>query len=234
MLFIANHGGQPLRSRFSQTIRLRSALTTGNSRRQLTLIRHTASLTQVRCIQRKSPHKLNRTILVKRRRIKSRPFTILLNSSLVSPHSPILDRVVRIHRQFNNSILYLVRIPHSRVSLCNYTTIRTIRNSVIHIASLVRGPNISRTPDSLTIVNHCIVSPTIFNILRHASPNHNKRVRLASTLRILTDAPTSRNKNIRNIVFQKHHCSAKSQLSCLRTIVQLTLRHSSLNPPLHT
>jgi len=104
--------------------------------------------------------------------IGDEPFAVLLADDLclVNDGDGVLKQMVGLYKQFRCSIVAVEEVPMDEVHKYGVIHGEMIRDDIYQVKTMVEKPATEDAPSNLAIIGRYILTPDIFDILRHTTP----------------------------------------------------------------
>ncbi len=115
--------------------------------------------------------------------IGDQPFGVLLSDDLcINPERGVLNQMVSLYEEFSCSIVALQEVPMDQVNRYGIVSGNSLREGVIRIKEMVEKPEVGKAASNLAIIGRYILTPDIFEIIRHTEPGANGEIQLTDAL----------------------------------------------------
>jgi UTP--glucose-1-phosphate uridylyltransferase len=126
---------------------------------------------------------LGHAILTGEPLIGNEPFGVVLSDDLCLNEGPgVLAQMVELYRQFRCSIVAVQEVPADEVHKYGIIAGEALRKGLYRIDDMVEKPQPGEAPSNLAIIGRYILTPDIFDILRHTAPGKNGEVQITDAL----------------------------------------------------
>jgi len=116
--------------------------------------------------------------------IGDEPFAVLLADDLclVNDGDGVLKQMVGLYKQFRCSIVAVEEVPMDEVHKYGVIHGEMIRDDIYQVKTMVEKPATEDAPSNLAIIGRYILTPDIFDILRHTTPGVGGEVQITDAL----------------------------------------------------
>ena len=94
----------------------------------------------------------------------------------------VLAQMVDLYRQERCSIVAVEEVSKSETDKYGIVSGQSLSDQVIRVDSMVEKPDPADAPTNLAVIGRYILTPDIFDILRHLPPGRNDEIQLTDAL----------------------------------------------------
>lgn len=118
--------------------------------------------------------------------IGAQPFGVILADDLcVGESEGVMAQMVRVHAKYRCSVVAVEEVPKEDVSKYGIVSGQAIDERHVKIRDMVEKPDPEDAPSNLAIIGRYILTPEIFDILRHTPPGKGGEVQITDALQAL-------------------------------------------------
>ena len=127
---------------------------------------------------------LGHAILTGETLIGNEPFAVLLADDLCDGNGSdgVLAQMVRLYEEHRCSVVAIEEVPHDQVFKYGVIAAEEIGEGVYRVNDMVEKPAVEEAPSNLAIIGRYILTPDIFEILRHTQPGKNGEIQITDAL----------------------------------------------------
>ena len=126
---------------------------------------------------------LGHAILTGESLIGPEPFAVILADDLCfNVDQGVLAQMVDLYRQEQCSIVAVEEVSRSETDKYGIVSGQSLSDQVIRVDSMVEKPDPADAPTNLAVIGRYILTPDIFDILRHLPPGRNDEIQLTDAL----------------------------------------------------
>ena len=183
MAMVTGRGKRALEDHFDISYELEDQIE-GSTKEELlkgirSIIRR-ASFSYTRQIEMKG---LGHAILTGESLIGPEPFAVILADDLCfNVDQGVLAQMVDLYRQEQCSIVAVEEVSRSETDKYGIVSGQSLSDQVIRVDSMVEKPDPAEAPTNLAVIGRYILTPDIFDILRHLPPGRNDEIQLTDAL----------------------------------------------------
>lgn len=126
---------------------------------------------------------LGHAILTGESLIGPEPFAVILADDLCfNVDQGVIAQMVDLYRQEQCSIVAVEEVSRSETDKYGIVSGQSLSDQVIRVDSMVEKPDPAEAPTNLAVIGRYILTPDIFDILRHLPPGRNDEIQLTDAL----------------------------------------------------
>ena len=126
---------------------------------------------------------LGHAILTGESLIGPEPFAVILADDLCfNVDQGVIAQMVDLYRQEQCSIVAVEEVSRSETDKYGIVSGQSLSDQVIRVDSMVEKPDPADAPTNLAVIGRYILTPDIFDILRHLPPGRNDEIQLTDAL----------------------------------------------------
>lgn len=134
---------------------------------------------------------LGHAILTGELLVGNEPFGVILADDLCLNDGPgIMSQLMEVYRRTGSTVVAIEEVPEQEVSKFGIVVGEEEEPGLYRVTDMVEKPQAGQAPSNLAIIGRYILSPFIFELLRHTPPGKNGEIQLTDALLML--ARTSR------------------------------------------
>jgi UTP--glucose-1-phosphate uridylyltransferase len=126
---------------------------------------------------------LGHAILCGETLIGNDPFAVVLADDLCfGEDDGVLSQMVALYNQFRCSIIAIMEVPKEEAHKYGVIAGEPLRDDLYRITDMIEKPAAGEEPSNLAVIGRYILTPDIFDILRHTPPGKNGEIQLTDAL----------------------------------------------------
>lgn len=187
VIIITGRTKKAIEDHFDRSIELEFELERTHKADILEMVRKISDLANIHYIRQKEPLGLGHAISCASTFIGNEPFAVLLGDDVISnPQMPAIRQLMNVYEQTGYSVLGVQEVAPDQVSKYGIVApADPFRGSVCRVKDLVEKPSSAVAPSRVAIMGRYIITPEIFEILKHTQPGRNGEIQLTDALRTL-------------------------------------------------
>lgn len=113
------------------------------------------------------------------------PFAVLLADDLCVGHkSSVLKQMAELYKKYRCSIVAIEEIDIQDSKKYGIVSGKEIENGVYMVTDMIEKPNPEESPTNLAVIGRYILTPDIFDILKHTKPGKNGEIQITDALKV--------------------------------------------------
>ena len=134
---------------------------------------------------------LGHAILTGELLVGNEPFGVILADDLCLNDGPgVMAQLMEIYHRTGSTVVAIEEVPEQEVSKFGIVVGEEEEPGLYRVTDMVEKPQAGQAPSNMAIIGRYILSPFIFELLRHTPPGKNGEIQLTDALLML--ARTSR------------------------------------------
>lgn len=128
---------------------------------------------------------LGHAILVGETLIGDEPFGVILADDLcVGEGEGVMSQMLKIYEKYRCSVLAIQEVAEAEVHKYGVIEGRQLDEGLYMVSDMVEKPDAQDAPSNLAIIGRYVLTPDIFDILRHTQPGKNGELQITDALKI--------------------------------------------------
>lgn len=184
--FVTGRGKRAIADHFDISYELEHQISGSGKEQSLKSIRDVMSQAQFSFTRQNEMKGLGHAILTGETLIGNEPFGVVLADDLciAEPGQPnVLTQMVKIFAQFRCSVVAVMEVPESDIHKYGVIKGQAMKPDLYRVEDMVEKPDAKNAPSNLAIIGRYILTPDLFDILRHTEPGMNQEIQLTDALR---------------------------------------------------
>jgi UTP--glucose-1-phosphate uridylyltransferase len=189
ILIITGRGKRAIEDHFDRSIELELALNNSGKDDYLKQLEDISNLASIHFIRQKEQRGLGDAILCGERFVGDEAFAVLLGDTITINKKPCTRQLMDAYETYKGSIIAVEKVELAKIP--SYGIIKGEREgNVYRIEDLVEKPSIDEAPSNLGIIGRYVLTPEVFECIKHVKPGVGGEIQLTDALRILeTEQP---------------------------------------------
>lgn len=227
ILIVIGKGKTALENHFDSNVKLEMNLKAKHKMKMLQSVERSND-TNIYFIRQHHPKGLGDAIYTGRSFIGNDPFLVLLGDDIAVDKTPLSKQLMNCYDQTGSSTLAVMPVPHkdtSKYGVINPT--KQVSKDLYDVSSFVEKPQPEDAPSNLAIIGRYVLTPEIFDVLKHTKPGKGNEIQL-------TDAIDTLNKkqHVYAHKFTGDRFDTGNKLSWLKTNIQFGLHRPDMSADL--
>ena len=232
VLMISGRTKRALEEHFDRAVELEQLLEAKGDAARLARVQASNELADIHYVRQRDPKGLGHAVLKAAEHVGDEAFAVLLGDDLIDPRDPLLEQMVALQEREGGSVIALMEVPADQISLYGCAAVDGADGTgdtgdTVRITGLVEKPPADQAPSNLAIIGRYVLSPTVFEVLRHTPPGHGGEIQLTDALqKLIAQEP------MHGVVFRGRRYDTGDRLDYLKTVIRLAAERDDLGPPL--
>jgi len=184
--FVTGRGKRAIADHFDISYELEHQINGSTKEQYLQTIRHVMDTGVFSYTRQKEMKGLGHAILAGETLIGNEPFGVVLADDLCVNEpgdDNVLAQMVKIYRQFRCSIVAVMEVPMDEIHKYGVISGELMKDGLYRVSDMVEKPEAKDAPTNLAVIGRYILTPDIFEILRHTPPGKNDEIQLTDALK---------------------------------------------------
>jgi UTP--glucose-1-phosphate uridylyltransferase len=227
ILMVTGRNKRPLEDHFDRVVELEQSLEAKGDENKLALVQEASDLATIHYVRQGDPRGLGHAVLAASHHVGREPFAVLLGDDLIDFRDPLLEQMIEVQEREGGSVVALMEVPADQISLYGCAAVEPADGDVRRITGLVEKPSPEEAPSNLAIIGRYVLSPTVFEVLRHTAPGRGGEIQLTDAISELISS-----EPVHGVVFRGRRYDTGDRLDYLKAVVRLAADREDLGPPL--
>lgn len=226
LIFVNGRSKRAIPDHFDKAYELEKELEARDKRKQLELVRNILP-PQVSAVYIRQPEALGLGDAVARAEavVGREPFAVILADDLIDAGSDgVLKQLVDVYAEEQCSVLGVERVPMSEIHRYGVVAGRSVGDRLWQVEGIVEKPLRENAPSDVGVVGRYILSPTIFDMLRHTPRGAGGEIQLTDAI-----ADLLKHERVLGCELQGVRYDCGDKLGYLKATVQYALKHPELS-----
>ena len=124
-------------------------------------------------------------ILLSEKAIGNNPFAVLLPDDLIIAKTPVIKQMIDVYNKYKCSLIAFMKVDEKEVSRYGIAAGKMIEENLFEIEELIEKPKKEDAPSNYAVIGRYILTPEIFEILKHSKPGAGGEIQLTDAIREL-------------------------------------------------
>lgn len=185
IIIITGRNKRAIEDHFDKSIELELLLRKTGKHELFEMVDKISNLVDIHYVRQKEPLGLGHAVLCAKKFIGNEPFAVLLGDDIIDSEVPALKQMLAQYKKVQSTIIGCKEVPKSEVDKYGIVQYLDQCDQLFKVNSLVEKPKIADAPSTQAIIGRYILTPSIFDILEHVTPDKNGEIQLTEALDIL-------------------------------------------------
>jgi UTP--glucose-1-phosphate uridylyltransferase len=186
ILIITGRGKRPIEDHFDRSIELEHFLESKGKFEELKQVREITDMASIHYIRQRDPLGLGHAVSVAEEHVGREPFAVLLGDDIMAESNPLLSEMLRVHERYGRSVLAAIEVSRDEIRLYGSIEPEFVEDDrLARVLSVVEKPEPENAPSNLAAIGRYILTPEIFDALRHVEPGVGGEIQLTDAINAL-------------------------------------------------
>lgn len=224
ILIISGHAKRAIEDHFDTTPELEQHLIEHNKTEMLKLIRSISEI-NIHYVRQKHMRGLGDAVLCAQAFIDDEPFAVLLGDDVVyNEKTPALRQMIDVYNEVGATILGCQEVPREKVSAYGIVKGKpAFSPRLLKVSDMIEKPSVEEAPSRFAVLGRYIITPDVFETLRHVEPGKGGEIQLTDALKIMANREPVYAYN-----FEGKRYDVGDKLGFLEATVEYALRRDDL------
>jgi UTP--glucose-1-phosphate uridylyltransferase len=189
-------------------------------------VRSISDMVNIHYIRQKEPRGLGHAVYCAHNFLRGEPFAVLLGDDVAVCERPALLQLMDVFEEYNSTVIGVTMVPEedvSRYGVVDPDPSFEIKNGLMKLRGLVEKPPLEKAPSRHAVFGRYIITPAIFDILKHTPPGAGGEIQLTDAL-----VELARREDVYALDFQGMRYDVGQKLGFLRATVDFALMREDL------
>ena len=183
--FVTGRGKRAIIDHFDVSYELEHQIAGSSKESQLSSIREVIQKAKISTTRQPEMKGLGNAILISELLVGYEPFGVVLADDLClveEGQDPVLEQLVKIYRRYGKSVVAIQEVPEEEVHKFGVIDAEELDEGLYTVSDMVEKPKAEDAPSNLAIIGRYVLTPDIFEVLRHTPPGKNGEVQITDAL----------------------------------------------------
>jgi UTP--glucose-1-phosphate uridylyltransferase len=186
ILIITGRGKRPIEDHFDRSIELEHFLESKGKFEELKQVREITDMASIHYIRQRDPLGLGHAVSVAEEHVGNEPFAVLLGDDIMAESNPLLPEMLRVHERYGRSVLAAMEVARDDIRLYGCIEPEFVEDDrLARVLSIVEKPEPENAPSNLAAIGRYVLTPEIFEALRHLQPGVGGEIQLTDAINAL-------------------------------------------------
>jgi UTP--glucose-1-phosphate uridylyltransferase len=186
ILIITGRGKRPIEDHFDRSIELEHFLESKGKFEELKQVREITDMASIHYIRQRDPLGLGHAVTVAEEHVGREPFAVLLGDDIMAESNPLLSEMLRVHERYGRSVLAAMEVSRDDIRLYGCIEPEFVEDDrLARVLSVVEKPEPENAPSNLAAIGRYVLTPEIFDALRHVEPGVGGEIQLTDAINAL-------------------------------------------------
>ena len=186
-----------------------------------------SQMADIHFIRQREPRGLGDAILRAEKHVGDEPFLVILGDTINVAEVPVARQLMEAHDLLEGTVIAIERVRPEKISSYGIVAGEEVKDRVLRIRELVEKPSAEEAPSDWGISGTYVLTPGIFDAVRHTKADERGEIQLTDALRVLGEQ-----EPLHGYVFEGRRYDIGTKLDWLKAHLELTLMRKEFRGPL--
>ncbi|HZD17122.1 MAG TPA: UTP--glucose-1-phosphate uridylyltransferase GalU [Actinomycetota bacterium] len=226
ILIVTGRGKRPIEDHFDRSLELEHFLETKGKFDELKEVREISEMATIHYIRQRDALGLGHAVSVAEDHVGDEAFAVLLGDDIIGEGTPLLSEMLRVHERYGRSVLAAMQVPRQDVNLYGCVEPEFVEEDrLARVLSIVEKPSPEEAPSNLAAIGRYVLTPEIFETLRHQEPGVGGEIQLTDAINVL-----AQEQAVYAYVFEDGRFDVGNKLDYVKATVELAIDREDIGP----
>ena len=185
ILIIISEGKEVLKTHFRPDEALEKLLEEKGKHKELEAIRSLNHLANIQYVYQHEQKGLGDAVLCAEKFVGDKPFAVLLGDTIIEAVKPLTLQLAEVYELIENPVVSLQEVPLVIAHRYGVFVGDKVKERLFSGTELIEKPPVGKSPSNLVFSGRYVLTPDIFEALRHTKPGVNNEIQLTDAIRML-------------------------------------------------
>jgi UTP--glucose-1-phosphate uridylyltransferase len=176
-------------------------------------------MASIHYIRQRDPLGLGHAVSVAEEHVGNEPFAVLLGDDIMAESNPLLPEMLRVHERYGRSVLAAMEVARDEIRLYGCIEPEFVEDDrLARVLSIVEKPEPENAPSNLAAIGRYILTPEIFEALRHLEPGVGGEIQLTDAINALCQQQA-----VYAYVFEGGRFDVGNKLDYMKAMIELAI-----------
>jgi UTP--glucose-1-phosphate uridylyltransferase len=225
VLIVTGRGKRSIEDHFDRSVELERLLETKGSFDDLKMVEAIADVAAIHYIRQGDPLGLGHAVSVAEPHVDGQPFAVLLGDDIIHPSMPLLEEMLRVYERYGRSVIAVMEVPQQDIAFYGCIEAEFVDETLARVVSIVEKPSPEEAPSNLAVIGRYLLTPDIFEALRHTEPGRGGEIQLTDAINLL-----AREQAVFAYRFDRGRYDVGNKLDYLKATVEFAIERDDVGP----
>jgi UTP--glucose-1-phosphate uridylyltransferase len=225
VLIVTGRGKRSIEDHFDRSVELERFLEAKGNFDDLKMVEAIADVAAIHYIRQGDPLGLGHAVSVAEPHVDGQPFAVLLGDDIIHPSMPLLEEMLRVYERYGRSVIAVMEIPQEDIAFYGCIEAEFVDDTLARVVSIVEKPSPEEAPSNLAVIGRYLLTPDIFDALRHTEPGRGGEIQLTDAINLL-----AREQAVFAYRFDRGRYDVGNKLDYLKATVEFAIERDDVGP----
>jgi UTP--glucose-1-phosphate uridylyltransferase len=225
VLIVTGRGKRSIEDHFDRSVELERFLEAKGNFDDLKMVEAIAGVAAIHYIRQGDPLGLGHAVSVAEPHVDGQPFAVLLGDDIIHPSMPLLEEMLRVYERYGRSVIAVMEVPQQDIAFYGCIEAEFVDDTLARVVSIVEKPSPEEAPSNLAVIGRYLLTPDIFEALRHTDPGRGGEIQLTDAINLL-----AREQAVFAYRFDRGRYDVGNKLDYLKATVEFAIERDDVGP----
>ncbi|HEY7668231.1 MAG TPA: UTP--glucose-1-phosphate uridylyltransferase GalU [Actinomycetota bacterium] len=225
VLIVTGRGKRSIEDHFDRSVELERFLEAKGNFDDLKMVEAIADVAAIHYIRQGDPLGLGHAVSVAEPHVDGQPFAVLLGDDIIHPSMPLLEEMLRAYERYGRSVIAVMEVPQQDIAFYGCIEAEFVDETLARVVSIVEKPSPEEAPSNLAVIGRYLLTPDIFEALRHTEPGRGGEIQLTDAINLL-----AREQAVFAYRFDRGRYDVGNKLDYLKATVEFAIERDDVGP----
>ena len=242
VLVIVGRNKNSINDHFDSVPELEATLAAKGDEAKLSKVQHPTDLARIHTLRQGKPLGLGHAVSTASFHTGNEAFAVLLGDDLIDERDDLLSRMIEVHEVTGGTVVALMEVPESAIHLYGCAALdpdfvslvsEDQDSDVVRITDLVEKPHAEDAPSNLAVIGRYILTPGIFEVLKHTEPGKGGEIQLTDALKTIANGDAAAQEPpVYGVVFKGRRYDTGDKVDWIKANILLGVEHQDIGEEL--
>lgn len=185
ILIITNRGKNVIEDHFDHSFELETMLSLKGKYDVVEQLDRVSNLANIFFLRQKETKGLGHAVLCAERFIGDDPFAVLYGDDVIIGEDPAIAQLCRAYEQYGKGAVGIKEVPREDIHKYCSLKVNPLEKNYYRVTDMVEKPSEDKIMSLFSILGRCVLTPDIFEILRHTPNGAGNELQLTDAMCVL-------------------------------------------------
>jgi UTP--glucose-1-phosphate uridylyltransferase len=223
ILVVISRGKDIIENHFDRSPELEDILFRQNKLEMLEDIRKISNFCEMFFVRQKEASGLGNAVLCAETFVGNEPFAVLYGDDVILSKKPVCAQLIEAFEVYGLGVLGAKEVAADQIHRYGSLKVEHLENNWLKCTDMVEKPDVGMEMSLYSILGRCVLTPDIFDILKHTSLGAGNEIQLTDAMREL-----ARSMGMIVVDFEGKRYDMGNKLEIAQAYVDVALAHSEI------
>lgn len=223
ILIITNRGKEIIEDHFDRAFELETVLRQKGRDETCDQLAAIANLAHIYFLRQKETRGLGHAVLQASSFIGNDPFAVLYGDDVIIGDNPVTGQLCRAYEKYGKGTVGVKAVPREEIHKYCSLQVEPLEDKIFSVSDMVEKPSDDKIMSLYSILGRCVLTPDIFDVLRHTQPGAGGEIQLTDAM-----AEIARSSGMVAVDFDGTRYDMGNKLGIMQAQIEVALAHPEI------